>query len=593
MHAEDLESRISFWFAGLLLFFFAARECAAGIGTVNQPALNPVSVFKVVDYCPADKLEFLQKSLVNAVQTSDFVPVRLEATSTKSLKQENVHTSDFVFADPFTAAGLIRYLGYRPLLALVPEGWRRNPDSVAASAVFVRRSDARFTNLRSLIGAEFLINSLNDFPAQTLLAADAKQLGISSSDLLKNAVEKFEPLQTTIEKFADGEGDAMIIPACALEGVDERLKTQLRLVEPRLYDGLPCMHSTQTSPGWLLLASTKASKEQADWAASRFLSQPDEGMKYSWRSYDDPRRLIEIMRTGDESFFAKFRRVSIKSFVQDNIEYFMALAVSVIALLAALALSVLKLARSRAEMLKTSEKLGNLERASIVGQMSSIVAHELKQPLFAIRNYASSLKRRRTNGRLTDESLDWALERIVAESMRANEIIEHVRSYAKGGRAVVRSRGSLSRAVAQSVSEAASRLKFQGRIETDVEPGIEAAFDLLEVALILRNLMTNAAQALESIPDALIRISLRRRTNESGEAQIELEVVDNGRKASRELIEKLGRPTTSSKTNGLGLGLSIVSSIVENWGGSIEFLPAEPSGLRVRIVLAEQQSCSN
>lgn len=592
MKMKGSESKKLLWFSSLFVFIAAAPVYAA-VGTVNQPALNPASIVKVVDYCPEDKLKFLKNSLVNAVQTSDLVPVVLEASSTKKLKQEKTHTADFVFSDPYTAAGLIRYLGYRPLLSLVPAGSSINPDSAAATAVFVRRSSRDFYNLRSLIGANLMINSLNDFPVQTLLAADAELLGIDSRRLLENSVEYIEPLRKTIERFAGGSADALVLPACALEAFNPELQSRLRIIEPRMYDGLSCMHSTQTSPSWILLASTRAAKEQTNWITSSFLSQSEKGMLYKWRRYDDAHRLIGIMDSGDESFLAKFRKTSIKAFVQENLEIFMALALTVILLLIGLASMALRLARNRAEMLKTNEKLGNLERASIVGQMSSIVAHELKQPIFAIRNYASSLKRRKSNGRLSDESLDWAVERIVAESMRANEIVEHVRSYAKGGGSIVRSMGSLSRAVSQTCAETASRIKFCGSVATEIEPGIEHPFDLLEVALILRNLMTNAAQALEGIPNSRITISLKKTRTQSGDGLILLEVSDNGRRPTPELLEKLGQPTASSKPNGLGLGLSIVSRIVENWGGRLVFLPAVPSGLCVRIELLEQQSCSN
>ena len=79
-----------------------------------------------------------------------------------------------------------------------------------------------------------------------------------------------------------------------------------------------------------------------------------------------------------------------------------------------------------------------LEKASIVGQMSNLVAHELRQPLAAITNYTMGIRRRLKNGILDDDSLSFALQRTLEESVRANAIVEHVQSYAKQKRRTCR-----------------------------------------------------------------------------------------------------------------------------------------------------------
>ena len=66
-----------------------------------------------------------------------------------------------------------------------------------------------------------------------------------------------------------------------------------------------------------------------------------------------------------------------------------------------------------------------------MSQISSIVAHELRQPLAAITNFAMGIRRRAANRTLTNDSLDFALGRILQENERASAIVDHVRNYAK------------------------------------------------------------------------------------------------------------------------------------------------------------------
>lgn len=72
-----------------------------------------------------------------------------------------------------------------------------------------------------------------------------------------------------------------------------------------------------------------------------------------------------------------------------------------------------------------------LERMTAVSQMSNIVAHELRQPLAAVTNFAMGVRRRIANGTLTADSLEFALGRILAENERASDIVEHVRAAAR------------------------------------------------------------------------------------------------------------------------------------------------------------------
>ena len=84
-----------------------------------------------------------------------------------------------------------------------------------------------------------------------------------------------------------------------------------------------------------------------------------------------------------------------------------------------------------AEAVQSRQHIANLERTGIVGQMSTIIAHELKQPLAAIVNFAGSLNRRVQKGNYDEKAFGWALGKFWIQAERANQIVNRVRAYAK------------------------------------------------------------------------------------------------------------------------------------------------------------------
>ena len=77
------------------------------------------------------------------------------------------------------------------------------------------------------------------------------------------------------------------------------------------------------------------------------------------------------------------------------------------------------------------EKISAMERAGIVGQLSSMIAHELQQPINAITNFSRGLRIRNERGSLDSEVLQETLQRITHQSETAAQIVNKVRAYAK------------------------------------------------------------------------------------------------------------------------------------------------------------------
>ncbi len=582
--------------SSLLLFCLALmmRPAGAEVGTVNLPALNPVTIVHSLDSCPSDKLAFLKESLVGAILQTDGWPLKFSRISAQALRAEKTPSADVVFADPSTAAGLYRYAGYTPLLALVPQE-AQSAGEAAAAALYVR-TEAPQKTFHALAGAKILINNADEMNLRTFLAAELSRQGLDPKRILKHASNMIEPIEETARRLLHGEAEAILLPACGALQLPADIRQGIRILESRPYDALRCPHSTTPSPGWMILVSTRATQQHAAWLKVHFLASNRPGAAYRWLPAPPLNQLISLMTKGSDSAFESFHQFSWRDIVQENAGAFLTVFVFLLALLGWSIVSTLKLARNTSALLRTQERLGNLERVSIVGQMSSMVAHELRQPIFAIRNYAGSLRRRRNRGALSADDFNWAIRRIVEESERANDIVEHVRNYAKGGAEQHRQQGDLSLAVERSYNEQRSKLRFSGRFSAEIAKGIQAEFDSLEVALILRTLMKNAVEASQGSPEEMICVRLsEEHTDGQGQAasmpcdpQILLEVKDNSKLMSPEALAQLGTPVHSQKTDGLGLGLSIICRIVERWGGTIRFAANQPKGLIVRIHLPKE-----
>lgn len=220
-----------------------------------------------------------------------------------------------------------------------------------------------------------------------------------------------------------------------------------------------------------------------------------------------------------------------------------------------------------------------LERMTAVSQMSNIVAHELRQPLAAVTNFAMGVRRRIANGTLTADSLEFALGRILAENERASDIVEHVRDYARKRRRQIPpvDLTQMSAKVVSSMRASNARVSF----ESEVPAGLFVEGDSLEIELVLRNLVKNAGESAAQA-DGAPRVVL---AGERIGDEVVITVTDNGPVRTKAEIDAFLVPLRSEKSGGLGLGLAIVRRIIEAYGGTIVFDVVEPQGVRVEARL--------
>jgi two-component system sensor histidine kinase DctS len=251
----------------------------------------------------------------------------------------------------------------------------------------------------------------------------------------------------------------------------------------------------------------------------------------------------------------------------------------------------------------SQERLQATARLATVGEMASLLSHELNQPLAAIASYASGtlnlLDEPADMGQgLPTSDLRQAMQRISEQADRAGRVIKSVADF-------VRRREQVREAVApESLIEAIMPLltlqskKLGIRVQTSVSPGCPPVLcDRTMVEQVLLNLARNGMQAMpEGDPPTasgrrVLTLSVGQSRLHSGEEDpprkvwVEFAVTDHGRGLSDEVRDKLFTPFFTTKAEGMGLGLSLCRTVIEQHGGALTHEPAQPRGTVFRFTL--------
>jgi two-component system sensor kinase FixL len=239
---------------------------------------------------------------------------------------------------------------------------------------------------------------------------------------------------------------------------------------------------------------------------------------------------------------------------------------------------------SAAMLGQARSELARLARLNELGEMASTLAHELNQPLSAIANYVQGC--RRMIEKLDDEHarrLRGALDETARQAIRAGDIIRHLREFV--------TRGETEKApedIKHLVEEAGALALVGSR-----ERGVKSVFDFgpgsgmvvadgVQIQQVLVNLMRNAIEAMRDSP----RRELVVRTRPISAERMLVEVEDTGPGISEEVMSRLFQPFVTTKSGGMGIGLSISRRIIESHGGELAVTRNKAGGATFTFTLA-------
>jgi two-component system, LuxR family, sensor histidine kinase DctS len=228
----------------------------------------------------------------------------------------------------------------------------------------------------------------------------------------------------------------------------------------------------------------------------------------------------------------------------------------------------------------SQDRLQATARLAMVGEMASLLSHELNQPLAAISSYATGSTNLLREGRFTSADLSLAMQRIAQQAERAGKVIKSVHDF-------VRRRDQAREAVAaQALLDAVMPLvnlqarKLFVQVQLRVAAGLPAVLcDRTMVEQVLLNLARNGMQAMDR-PDITRRVLLLdvKRHPDADERQLVFSVADVGPGIAPDVAQQLFTPFFTTKAEGMGLGLSLCRTVIEQHGGSLSFAAHTPQG---------------
>ena len=228
------------------------------------------------------------------------------------------------------------------------------------------------------------------------------------------------------------------------------------------------------------------------------------------------------------------------------------------------------------------ERLQATARLATVGEMASLLSHELNQPLAAIASYAAGSLNLLGDGTVDAESagmLRQAAQRIAEQAERAGRVIKSVHDFVRRREQARETVGVdvLLEAVLPLVRLQAR--KSGTRIELDLpDPPPRVVCDRTMVEQVLLNLTRNGIQAMESEVELAERV-LTLRVRRTHERWVAFSVVDRGPGIAADVAQRLFTPFFTTRSEGMGLGLSLCRTVIEQHGGALDFQRPQPDGV--------------
>lgn len=518
----------------------------------------------------------------------------------------------------------------KPDLVISPAAdFLRIVDSIGAHPIGTRKTKYAKHPSKSAGGAVIALASRTDIQKLTDLRGKYIAATLPTS---------VDGMPNVIESVLSGHFDAGVVPVCTLERIEaEDLieRGALRVISPKSDDDTVCAHTSELYPDLVAATFSWTDPELTRLTTSALLASKSADAEFNWYGTSDFHRIRALEETLQIGPWAYLQEMTPEALWRRW-------RFALFAVLAGLGLLLLnewrlrRLVAKRTGELKRSmeerdrlaqreravrDRLSSLERMGAISQLCAMIAHELKQPVGAVINYVAVVKLKlglqtvpglpgetalNTSERPVDPLLLRALAGAEGEAHRIAAIVDRVRSYARRQHAdpvpvdIVREAQNALRSLKAELRPfVVIRPPFSLTADDASKRRLIMRGDPLEIELLLLNVMKNAAEAVQGLPDGAVLVKFRRETLPSPLAEnpspspaapsaeaVIVEVEDNGPRLSDEAFERLTRVSQSVKDEGLGLGLGIVRSLVEENGGRIAITRREDlSGRGLRVTL--------
>ena len=252
----------------------------------------------------------------------------------------------------------------------------------------------------------------------------------------------------------------------------------------------------------------------------------------------------------------------------------------------ALALTALIIGWVVDERMHAEQRLRDGFQLVAAGELAGSLAHELHQPLSALSAYAESAKMLIEQADSTPHHLSTVnevMQKIVNETIRAKDIVKGLRAYFTGGASHLQ-----QTSISDLIDDCLSRHKDQfeslkiGLVKRIGHQTDTVMIDAVQIGTALSNLLKNALEA--STQGMTVTVE----TQETSPQWLSIRVQDQGKLLNADVVDHIFRPLFTQKKNGLGLGLSISKSLIENNGGYLQYLSTPVKSFEILLPIDKQ-----
>lgn len=533
-------------------------------------------------------------------------------TLRRTFGEENVRVRDYTMAELkeaiasgevdlfLSSAGFYRRVVAEGAVAVASLASKAYPDpNHGEGSLFVVRSGSDIKTFADMKGRTAAASSAGGFTGFLIPMGEVKRRGYDFEKFFSSVsfVGPDSRLREGFEMMRSGEVDVVILRQCWFEEYLEAHPNEADLYRPvelreRTADEIRrqvCLRSTDLYPTWVLASAPASPPEITKAVVYSAFSMPATQAGQYWTVGTDFRSVDALYRSLRLGPYELMRSWTFTR-VWDEYGH---LILGVLGLLLAWILHSVRVTRlvairtkelrealAREKELKaqanaTQERIERMQKGGIVGQLSSMIAHELRQPLSAALLFSKSARKIAARETPDRELLGKVLGSIDEQIGRADRIIENVRAYAKSGSAERRS-VDLKEIVLQAVEAFRRTGRYPG-VDIYVEADRSFIFEAnpLEWELVTHNLVKNACEACQNVEHPTVRVELEYTAVD----KVRLKVADNGQNLSDENFARLAQPLMSVKDEGLGLGLQIVRGVAESYGGRLHFVRNMTRGL--------------
>jgi C4-dicarboxylate-specific signal transduction histidine kinase len=227
-----------------------------------------------------------------------------------------------------------------------------------------------------------------------------------------------------------------------------------------------------------------------------------------------------------------------------------------------------KLRTSEQRLLDAQMDLARVTRVTTLGELTASIAHEVNQPLAAVANAAAACQRWLDRGAPNLDEARSAVDWITRENNRASEVIQRVRALAKKSdieMVPLDCNDVIGETIALVQRELTSH---RVSLRTELASPLPTVLgDRVQLQQVMINLVMNGIQAMQLVTDRPRELVIQSRQDEA--QQVLLSVTDCGVGIADENVGRLFNPFFTTKSNGMGMGLSICRSIVQGHGGRL------------------------